>query len=100
MPIDPSTLAALGRVELDAPATSGAVSAGGGIVSAANALWVVQADGSVARIRARGLEVTDVLRDVEAHAITATDDAVWAVGDRLWRIDPVSAEVDRRPRPR
>ena len=93
VPIDPSTLAALGRVELDAPAASGAVSAGGGMVSAANALWVVQPDGSVARdprTRPRG---HGVLRDVQAHAITATDDAVWAVGDRLWRIDPVSGEV-------
>ncbi len=93
VPVDPSTLAPLGRVPLGVPAAEDAVSAGGGMVSAANALWVVQADGTVARIRARGLEVTDVVRDVEARVITATEDAVWALGERLWRIDPASAEV-------
>lgn len=69
-------------------------SARGQIAVGSGAVWIVAADGSIARIDPARNVVSKVIPGVAATQVAVGAGAVWALGgDRLWRIDPTTGGV-------
>ena len=98
--LDPTTRTARATVAL--PAAHGPVAnvAGGRIAAGAGAIWVVQADGAVARVEPRTAAITARTKPLDAIAVAAGDAGVWVLrGDgRAVALDPRSARIRLRAR--
>ena len=98
--LDPTTRTVRATVALPAPHGPVVNSAGGRVAAGAGAIWVVQADGAVARVEPATATITARTRPLDAIAVAAGDGGVWVLlaSGHVIALDPRGARTRLRVR--
>jgi ABC-type branched-subunit amino acid transport system substrate-binding protein len=91
--VDPTVQSAVATIRLPRAAPGEDYTRGGAVATGGGFVWAVDRDGSLARIDPASDTVRSVVRGIKASAVAFGDSAVWALGERLWRIDPATGRV-------
>ena len=91
--VDPTVQSAVATIPLPRTVPGDDYTRGGAIATGGGFAWVVARDGTLARIDPASNTVRSVVRGIKASAVASGDGAVWALGERLWQIDPATGRV-------